>query len=216
MSLVAEPINVPSTPSDPSEVEFDCSSYEILTQSDQHNNHCQSPKYDAAIPGVTENKYRTENSISLSMSNSGLSLDDSGTEADNEGRIGPVSGRKDGQRGIRRRNQEVPAGGDYQIGSMRTYREVLRILIEAGILLGVYFLSYQSSTVWEERRWRQKGKEINVYQCFAKNMGLRRRSVSTLSCLHGFLVCCKLCAAMFSLLPASSAFHGIAEPSKIF
>lgn len=160
-------VSASSTRSDPSEIKFDCSSCEILTHSDQHNNYRRSPEYDAATPRVNENKNRTGNSMPLSMSSSGLKLDDSGTEADNEGRVGPGFGRKDGRRGIRRKNKEVPIGDDYQVGSTRTDHEVLRILIEAGILLGVYFLSYQSSAIWEERRWRQKGKEINVYECFA-------------------------------------------------
>ena len=148
--------------SDSSEVELDCSSYEILAQNDQHNDHYQSPKDDAAAAGLNENANRNENSISMSTLSSGKGLDDSGTEADDEGRVGTVLVRKDGQREIirRRRNKEVSVGSDHQRGSMRTDYEVLRIAIEAGILVGVYLLSYRSSAIWEERHWLQKGKKF--------------------------------------------------------
>ena len=155
-------VTASSSRSNSSEVELDCSSYEILAQSDHHNEHHRSPTHGVATTQSNGKGNRPVNSILLSRSGSGKGLNDSGTEADDEGRVGLIVGRKDGHRRIITKYKKMSTGGDFQSGSATTDNEFLRIGLEAGILVGVYVLAYRSSAVWEERHWRQKGKEFKL------------------------------------------------------
>ena len=111
----------------------------------------------------------SKSTVFMSNSRPNKGLDDSGTEADDEGRMGSALMRRNlqkdrrGERESRRR--ELAADGDNGDGHATEQRrgprnmdgEFLRIVIEAGILAGVFVLAYTSSPISEEKFLRQKG-----------------------------------------------------------